>query len=130
VEQERIKRQEEAIREARRIQREETERRIREEDEARQRWAAEQERIRLEEEEAEMRRRREEEEAQRLQQEEEEWERLQRLRECAVCFDSHDMRVMTQLPCNDWYCREDIQGRWFVSKLVVHHLRRIIRSLS
>ena len=51
-------------------------------------------------------------EAQRRQREEEERRRRERLRECAVCLDSRDMGMMHQLICTHWYCGEDLRS-WF-----------------
>lgn len=80
--------QEEDLREARRLQQEEAERRRIEEEE----------RIWMEE------------EVRRIQQEEEERRRREDFRDCAVCLEAADMAVMVRVPCNHWYCRDDIQG--------------------
>ena len=50
------------------------------------------------------RRRRQAEQAERI--------RRERLRECAVCFDSQDMDLMVQVECSHWYCIEDIRSMY------------------
>ena len=76
-------------------QRVEDERRRRERDEAQ---AARLARLAAEED----RRRRQAEQAERV--------RRERLRECAVCFDSQDMDMMVQVACAHWYCIEDLRS--------------------
>lgn len=53
-----------------------------------------------------------EEEQRRRQAEQAERIRRERLRECTVCFDSHDMDMMVQVACSHWYCREHLRGRY------------------
>ena len=50
------------------------------------------------------RRRRQAEQAERI--------RRERLRECAVCFDSQDMDMMVQVACSHWYCIEDLRSMY------------------
>ena len=50
------------------------------------------------------RRRRQAEQAERI--------RRERLRECAVCFDSQDMDMMVQVECSHWYCIEDLRSMY------------------
>ena len=76
-------------------QRVEDERRRRERDEAQ---AARLARLAAEDD----RRRRQAEQAERI--------RRERLRECAVCFDSQDMDMMVQVACAHWYCIEDLRS--------------------
>ena len=78
-------------------QRVEDERRRRERDEAQ---AAHLARLAAEED----RRRRQAEQAERI--------RRERLRECAVCFDSQDMDLMVQVECSHWYCIEDLRSMY------------------
>lgn len=53
-----------------------------------------------------------EEEQRRRQAEQAERIRRERLRECTVCFDSHDVDMMVQVACSHWYCREHLRGRY------------------
>ena len=50
------------------------------------------------------RRRRQVEQAERI--------RRERLRDCAVCFDSQDMDMMVQVGCSHWYCIEDLRSMY------------------
>lgn len=54
------------------------------------------------------RRRRQAEQAERL--------RRERLRECAVCFESQDMDMMVQVACSHWYCIEDLRSMYTLSR--------------
>ena len=84
-------------------QRVEDERRRRERDEAQ---AAHLARLAAEED----RRRRQAEQAERI--------RRERLRECAVCFDSQDMDLMVQVECSHWYCIEDIRSMYTLCRFI------------
>ena len=82
-------------------QRVEDERRRRERDEAQAAYLAQ---LAAEED----RRRRQAEQAERI--------RRERLRDCAVCFDSQDMDMMVQVACSHWYCIEDLRSMYTLSR--------------
>ena len=41
--------------------------------------------------------------------------RIARQRDCTMGMESHNMGVMVQAPCSQWYCQDDIRGKTLIS---------------